>query len=316
MANALAALYAAGGFLTTLSILLPHSALVNESGALVNAAVAFVAAFFVWRWGSKLPLAGFQILITMGSLLVSLGVHFGGYAQGTPSFAFFYLWVILYSFSFFPLVSGMIQAGIAAAAHLMVLAVDNQASALISDWTLTWGILLVTGLVVGWLSGQVEQMAVTDMLTGLRNRRAWEEELGRELSKAARTGHPLSVVLLDVNGLKIVNDTHGHQAGDRLLKEVAAAWSGSLRMGDFLARLGGDEFGLLLTACPPEGAERALQRLKDATTISFSAGCATWDRGEGAENLCHRADLALYEQKKQMASSAQLVSLEPDNDLS
>jgi diguanylate cyclase (GGDEF)-like protein len=299
MAKALAALYGAGGLLTALSITLPHSPLVNEPGALALAAVAVVAALIVLGLGSKLPLAGFQALITLGSGMVSLGVHFGGYGLRTPSYAFFYLWVILYAFSFFPLIAAMVQTGIAALAHLSVLAIDNQASALISDWSLTWGILLVTGFVVGWLSGQVEELAVTDMLTGLRNRRAWEEELKRELARATRTGHPVSVVLLDVDGLKIMNDTHGHQAGDRLLKEAAAAWSGSLRMGDFLARLGGDEFGLLLSACPPDGAEKALERLRAATSIPFSAGCATWERDETADDLIYRADRALYENKNE-----------------
>lgn len=298
MGRALCALYGAGALLTGLSILLPHSEGVNEQAALINAAVALTAAIVVWYVGSKLPLAGFQILITLGSLMISLGVHFGGYARGTPSYALFYLWVILFAFSFFPVVAGLIQAGIAAAAHLMVLAIDGQVVNLISDWALTWGVLFVAGLIVGWFSGQVEELAVTDALTGLRNRRAWEDELNRELARASRTGHPISVVLLDIDGLKAVNDEDGHQAGDRLLKEATTAWSASLRIGDFLARLGGDEFGLLLAACPADGAHKAVERLRASTPVPFSAGCSTWDRQETGESLMHRSDLALYENKR------------------
>ena len=308
MAAALAALYGAGAFLTGLSILLPHPQEVNEAGAGATAACALLASMIVWFAGYRLPIGGFLGLITLGTGMISLGVHFGGYAAGTPSYGLFYLWVVVYSFSFFPVIWAMTQAGIAAAAHLTVLAIDQQGASLITDWTLTWGILLVTGLVVGWLSGQVREMAVTDALTGLRNRRAWEDELSRELTKAARTLQPVSVLLLDVDALKIVNDTEGHQAGDRLLKEVSAAWGGAMRAGDFLARLGGDEFGVLLTSCTLPGAKVILRRLTLATPHAFSGGCAEWEREETAKDLMHRADTDLYEKKRASVTSSRPVA--------
>ena len=298
MSAALAALYAAGGGLTLLSIALPHPDGVNELGAGTNAVIAIAAAIVVWIWGRNLPLPAFHILVALGSGLIALGVHFGGYAIGTPSYGLFFLWVIVYSFSFFSLIPAMLQAGLAACAHLTVLSIDGRAPGLITDWTVTWGILFVTGLVVGWLSGQVRELAVTDTLTGLRNRRAWEDELQREMARASRTQQPLSVLMLDVDALKTVNDTRGHQAGDLLLKEIGAAWSGALRSGDFLARLSGDEFGVLLSACSAEGARVILRRLKMATEHSFSGGYAQWDGKESAQDLTHRADLSLYETKR------------------
>ncbi len=255
-----------------------------------------------------MPLQGFHVLIAIGSVLISLGIHFAGYLPGTPSYAFFYLWVIVYSFSFFPVTWAMGQSGVAAAGHLLILSLDDQASFLIADWSLTWGVLLVTGFVVGWLSGQVEELAVTDTLTGVRNRRAWEDELTRELAKASRTQEAVSVVLLDVDGLKQVNDTGGHQAGDRLLKEAAAAWSAALRAGDFMARLGGDEFGILLTSCTESGAKQTIERLRAATSLPFSAGSAEWKREETSKELMHRADLALYRNKRAVAQSAQTTA--------
>ncbi|MDQ4145213.1 MAG: GGDEF domain-containing protein [Actinomycetota bacterium] len=308
MALALAALYAAGGLLTILSLLLPHPELANEAGAAANAALALVTATALWAWGGRLPLQGFHVLIAIGSVLISLGIHFAGYLPGTPSYAFFYLWVIVYSFSFFPVTWAMGQSGVAAAGHLLILSLDDQASFLIADWSLTWGVLLVTGFVVGWLSGQVEELAVTDTLTGVRNRRAWEDELTRELAKASRTQEAVSVVLLDVDGLKQVNDTGGHQAGDRLLKEAAAAWSAALRAGDFMARLGGDEFGILLTSCTESGAKQTIERLRAATSLPFSAGSAEWKREETSKELMHRADLALYRNKRAVAQSAQTTA--------
>ena len=298
MALALTALYIAGGFLTLVSILLPHPDQVNERGALFNAAVALLAGACLFRWGHLLPLPGFHVLIGLGSALIALGIHFGGYVFGSPSYGLFFLWVIVYAFSFLTLTQAMLQAGFAAALHLGVLVIDVQLYSLVTDWTITWGILTVTGLVVGWLSGQVRTLAETDQLTGLRNRRAWDNELSRELANAARTDSAVSLILVDVDGLKRLNDTQGHQAGDRLLKEAAAAWSGSLRSGDLIARLGGDEFGILLSSCTLEGAHRSLTRLQEATRATFSAGCASWDRQESPDEFMHRADLVLYENKR------------------
>ena len=297
MALALAALFGAGGFLTALSVVLPHPGSVNETGALVNAVIALVTSLVLVRWGARFPVVAFQVLVLVGSVLIALGIHFGGYAVGTPSYALFYLWVAVYSFSFFSILHSLAQAAFSATAHLAVLLVDDSAGLLINDWVLTWGILLVTGLVVGWLSGQVRTLAETDTLTGLRNRRAWEGELSRELANASRTGRPTSVVVIDIDGLKSVNDREGHQAGDRLLKEAAAAWSGAIRSGDLIARLGGDEFAILLTSCTLAGAEVSVERLRSTCPVAFSAGCALWDGSETPDELMHRADVALYEQK-------------------
>lgn len=304
MAMALVALYGAGGFLTLLSIVLPHPSQVNEAGALFNSVVAILSALVVWRFGHLLPLAGFQSLVALGTCLIALGIHFGGYSAAAPSYGLFYLWVVVYSFSFFSFQAAVIQAGAAAAAHLTVLIIDIRLATYITDWAITWGILFVTGLVVGWLSGQVRSLAETDSLTGLRNRRAWEAELTRELANSTRTSSAVSMILMDIDGLKAINDTQGHQAGDRLIKETAAAWSAALRSGDLLARLGGDEFGVLLTACALDGAHTTLARLHEATPTRFSAGCATWDHRETPEELMHRADLALYEDKRRGSVSS------------
>ena len=303
MALALVALYGAGGFLTLLSIVLPHPEQVIEAGAIFNSVVAIVASLVVWRFGHLLPPAGFQALVALGTALIALGIHFGGYSPAAPSYGLFYLWVVVYSFSFFSFRAAIIQAAVAAAAHLAVLVIDIRLAAYITDWAITWGILFVTGLVVGWLSGQVRTLAETDALTGLRNRRAWEGELARELANATRTGSSVSVIVMDVDGLKAINDSGGHQAGDRLLKETAAAWNDALRSGDLLARLGGDEFAVLLTACALDGAQTTLARLQQATGTTFSAGCATWDLKETPQDLMHRADLALYDDKRRGVST-------------
>ena len=150
---------------------------------------------------------------------------------------------------------------------------------------------------------ELEHLAHHDPLTGLANRRLFEKELDRELSRAVRQGQPLSLVALDLDGFKDYNDAHGHVAGDRQLKAVAAAWSEALRSEDLLARLGGDEFVALLPDCPAGEAERIADRLSQLTPsdASCSTGVAVWDGEESAEELLARADRAMYRKKKLLA---------------
>jgi len=143
-------------------------------------------------------------------------------------------------------------------------------------------------------------MARTDELTGLPNRRAWDEALDRELARARRTGERFSVAMLDLDHFKAFNDAFGHPAGDRLLADAAAGWSTEVRSTDFLSRYGGEEFALLLLGCPPDSATTLIERLRSATPMdqTCSAGVAVWDGEEEAENLIARADAALYAAKR------------------
>jgi diguanylate cyclase (GGDEF)-like protein len=150
------------------------------------------------------------------------------------------------------------------------------------------------------LLARLEAIARTDDLTGLPNRRAWEEELPREVLRATREERPLCVAMIDLDHFKRFNDERGHQAGDLLLKQAAAAWSGQMRGTDFLARYGGEEFALALPTCPPDEAIVVVERIRTATPggETASAGIAHWDGRESAGALLGRADAALYEAKR------------------
>jgi diguanylate cyclase (GGDEF)-like protein len=149
------------------------------------------------------------------------------------------------------------------------------------------------------LLGRLTQQALTDALTGLPNRRAWDQEVERAL----RDGEPVCVAILDLDGFKAFNDSRGHQAGDQLLKEAAAAWSAQLRPTDTLARYGGDEFVILLRELDLHGADRVVERLRAATPRgqSCSAGLACRQPRDVAATLLNRADRALYEAKRARA---------------
>ena len=150
------------------------------------------------------------------------------------------------------------------------------------------------------LIGKLSRQAVTDDLTGLANRRAWYEALGRALRRAHRSRAPLSVIALDLDGLKQVNDEHGHAAGDRFLHTVTAAWSSVLRQTDVLGRIGGDEFAVILEGADGRTAADVLARLDGCFEGGpvASAGIATWDGDEDETTLVSRADASMYEQKQ------------------
>lgn len=147
---------------------------------------------------------------------------------------------------------------------------------------------------------QLQETARTDDLTGLPNRRAWDEELPRELARAARDSRSVCVAMLDLDRFKEFNDERGHQAGDRLLKQSAAAWSTELRSTDTLARYGGEEFALVLPGCTLSDGQLLVERLRTAMPDDqkVSAGIAEWDGNETPELLLGRADRALYTAKK------------------
>lgn len=149
------------------------------------------------------------------------------------------------------------------------------------------------------LERELEALAHEDTLTGLPNRRAWEARLSEELPRAARSREPVCVAILDLDGLKAVNDGSGHAAGDELLRESALRWRVALREVDLIARLGGDEFGVLLPSCDETAARDVVRRLCERVPAghSVSAGVAAWDRSESKERLVRRADESLYAAK-------------------
>ncbi|MDP9435601.1 MAG: GGDEF domain-containing protein, partial [Actinomycetota bacterium] len=149
------------------------------------------------------------------------------------------------------------------------------------------------------LAQELRAEARTDPLTGLGNRRRWEERLALELERAGRHGTTVAVALVDLDRFKQVNDSHGHAAGDALLKDVAGAFAESVRAVDLVARVGGEEFGLALPDVGLPDALHIVERVRRsaAVGVTASAGVALWDGAETADALVERADRALYAAK-------------------
>jgi diguanylate cyclase (GGDEF)-like protein len=165
------------------------------------------------------------------------------------------------------------------------------------------------------LNAQLRRDATLDDLTGLLNRRGWREAAERELARASRDGTSVGLVLLDLDRLKEINDTRGHDEGDRVLVETAERMRSALRAGDVMARLGGDEFGALMPDTPEAQAQAVVDRLTEMTPElgSFSAGAAAWDGKETLDELLRRADVALYAAKTEGGARVAIAppTLEP-----
>lgn len=150
-------------------------------------------------------------------------------------------------------------------------------------------------------------MATTDLLTGLLNRRAFLESTGREVARAKRYNDALSVILLDVDHFKHINDRRGHAAGDMVLAAVGKLLNTAVRTCDIVARWGGEEFVLVLPSTTLEGAEQVAERVRelmecaeikdgngDLVPVTASFGVATYMGGETLEQIVDRADRAMY----------------------
>jgi diguanylate cyclase (GGDEF)-like protein/PAS domain S-box-containing protein len=150
------------------------------------------------------------------------------------------------------------------------------------------------------LIAEVQNLARSDALTGLPNRRALDEVLPREMARALRAGAPLCLAIVDIDHFKAYNDSHGHLAGDAVLRDCAAAWDQELRGEDTILRFGGEEFLVVLPECTAADAAEIVERLRRATPgrQTCSAGLAIWKPGESVDELVARADKALYEAKE------------------
>ncbi|MGE5802141.1 MAG: MASE1 domain-containing protein [Gemmatimonadota bacterium] len=192
----------------------------------------------------------------------------------------------------------------------------NESLVLLQVWT---GITAVTSLVLAAvvamqrdIQGTWRELAVTDPLTGLANHRQLVNSLEGEIKRSRRTAQPLAVVLLDLDGLKQINDRYGHLAGSLAIRRVAEALLGSCRATDTAARFGGDEFALVLPETGEAAAWHVARGVADrlATDVekpnlSISVGVAVYPgHGETVEALLNAADAALYETKERRKSRA------------
>lgn len=163
------------------------------------------------------------------------------------------------------------------------------------------GLLAAFGAVAGGLLRRAQQQAVTDPLTGLFNRRYFAAISSLWLARARRSGEPVSLLILDVDDFKAINDRLGHHEGDRVLQKVARAIRETCRRSDVPVRWGGEEFAVLLPATDARGAEaaaaRICRRVEEQAGVSLSVGAATFPE-VNEDALVEVADQRMYEHKQ------------------
>ena len=313
-----AALFAAGASVGALSLIVPHPESFDDAALWSNIAISYIGAVLCLLAAPRLPAWPLHILVLGGVAAVTRAIYFTDDPGGF--YTLFYVWIGFYVIFFFPrAVALLYMAAIGLAYGWLLLVLD--ASSAVAHWVTAMGTILLGAFLIESLVARLRraaresaelareraelmstlaEVARTDDLTGLPNRRAWDEALEREITRARRESTPLCIGLVDLDRFKHYNDDHGHQAGDRLLKEIAAAWRSELRTTDVLARYGGEEFAIALPGCDARDASLLVERLRASTPKeqTCSAGLVIWDGEETTERIFGRADKALYEAKE------------------
>lgn len=293
----LAVVYAASGVLCTAGALWPMSPQ-TPTGLLWGLGLpSALAGVVLWVFRMRVRWWLLHAAVALASGLLALVIWRSVTAVGIVGLGPTLIVLGLYAAHFFPLRAARLHA-----AGMVALTTAGAVAAAPDGFAVPWAVLVVTVLGVTEAQARLARIlraaALTDPLTGVANRRAWESEAGRHLARSARTGEPVSFAILDLDDFKEVNDRDGHGAGDALLRELTAGWSGRLRGADLLGRYGGDEFVLCLPATDASGAWEMLDRLATTHFFAWSAGVSTVRNGDTLAAVLDRADHDLYEQKR------------------
>jgi diguanylate cyclase (GGDEF)-like protein len=313
--RAAGALMLAGGAIGVLTVALPPAAERSELAVAAISAMAAVigAILFAIRRPVSDPVLGG--VVALGTVLITVATYEAGGGTGAADNEMLYVWISLYSFYFFSVPHALGQLILVGVAYGALLASTPAADEALSRWIVTMSTLTVAGLIVVQLRSAVanlvaelSQHAHVDSLTGLLNRRALEDRAAVELARARRDGTPVSLLAIDVDHFKSLNDGYGHGAGDDVLRFVAASISRITRAIDAVARLGGDEFVVILPGAGLNDAATIAGRLRDAVldgnggdippvTLSIGVACGPASGGT-LDDVWRAADLAMYEAKR------------------
>ena len=322
MARVSGVLYACGALLVALSLVLPHPDSAEAIPLFVIVGMALVCGVALYRFPGLVRVWMIHVSLASSAALVSASVYFSGVAAGVYSVMF--VWTVIVAACIATRPGLALHVGWIMVTHgAALIALEEQSTgfSLITRFVLTGFALGAAGAAVSWLvegrrhaeaglhreietreklQRELEHLANHDPLTGVANRRRLEEHLASVLVEADRSGAPLCLIALDLDGFKEFNDEHGHAAGDRLLKAAASGWDSVLRNGDVITRMGGDEFLVVLPNCPIDVSTRIVDRLRAAVPSgqSCSTGISYWNGTDAADDFLLAADKALYRTKE------------------
>ena len=312
MARTLAFLFMAGGTLCLLTVAVHHRETTDVAGVVATAVAALLVGLVLLRVGSRLSVEAVAGFLAVGTGAITSVVYFDG---PDSIYAVYYLWAGAEAFLFLRTRGIALQMALMAVAYAWVLNTGGGATVAFEQWVVVLGATIALGLLVGYLRlrlvrllDRLTAVARTDELTEIPNRRAFQERFDQELARAARDAQPLSVLVGDLDGFKLVNDRLGHHAGDAALRRVAAELEQWKRLTDVAARVGGEEFALLLPATAHDVALQVAERLRlgirevfagEEVPLSISFGIATFPvHAPDGPGVLRAADQALYSAKE------------------
>jgi diguanylate cyclase (GGDEF)-like protein len=254
-------------------------------------------------------------VIIVGVVLITVIWVLDYFTTYEVSFSIFYLLPIAYVTWYYNRLAGLVFAALGAVAWMYADILSGHVYS--NNFFLYWnaavrlGFFLIVTITLSKLKaayGEEQMMARTDSLTGLLNMRSFEALAEQEIERSRRNFKPLTVVYIDCDNFKSVNDNFGHNTGSALLQEIAGLLKASIRPTDLVARFGGDEFVILLTEADHEIASRVISRLRDKLaeafqarkyTITFSMGSSTFSHPPSSvEEMIKHSDDLMYDVKK------------------
>lgn len=297
----------AGSTLVLATLLLPHA---TATWAALSVSAAGYGGAAIMLAVRRLPPWAFEFFIGLGTGLVSMMILASGDADSP--YGALYLWLTVQAFYFLPVRHAVAHLGLLTAAYggaLLTMPAAGTGPGPLA-FTLCLATVVATGVFVAALRRRIdrlvlelEQAALCDPLTGLLNRRGFVPRVTGELELARRGDRTFTILALDLDGFKDINDARGHEAGDQALVRAADALRSACRASDVCCRMGGDEFTVLLPDTDAGQADGAVERVRDALTtrdpeLVASIGAATYPLdGASVAELLRAADRALYTAK-------------------
>lgn len=302
LTQATAAIYAGGFILLGVSVALWMPQMGPRPLVAAAALLTLGKMAYALGRGSRLTMTEAMVLVVMSMMVITTLTlrtqsDLAALAHGVtlPMLVLYVIW-------FMPPVMGRVV--LYAGGLGWMLAIVGRGNPLLIGCALAVLMQLVIGVeVFSRIRASAERLAARDGLTGVANRARAAEVVERCLDRVADRGTPFSIIILDIDGLRAINNLHGHQAGDALLIEACSHWQRNLRSSDLLARIGGDEFMIIAPGVSAIEAFALKERLRDGAGVNWSAGVAQARNDDSLASLMHRADVRMYRQKAERAAT-------------
>jgi diguanylate cyclase (GGDEF)-like protein len=311
-ATLLSGIAIAGSVVGFITYLFPHPEGTDFVAPSIAFAVSIVAGLVLWLRRRTAPWWAIGMVAALGSVVVTVAMV--SVPGRSAAYVTYFVWLGIFAFYFLRIRWALAQTLLMAVLYAIAVVLDDQQGEVelwINGVATTLGVgLLVLALRtrITVLVRRLEQTARTDQLTGLPNRRAFDERLVSELARHDRSGEGVALLILDLDHFKALNDTSGHLSGDHALRIVAGVISSRIRAVDWPARIGGDEFAVVLPGADENQAMRIAERIRMGIDEAFAGqevrvaasvgGAARRGAAIDVEELHGEADRALYEAKR------------------